>query len=170
MKAISSLIMFCLLIMLGGCGNDTTLEEAIKENKEWEDVFYITQRNDEFALVFMEEADGMMRAGLVVNHRNGWEASDTTGGLGIYDLSRGFSGMSGPLYLNDKEFLVLTWGLIADEEIDKIEVVGNKDKGVNIIGSKNDMRIYYIVDTKMKDVSAEYKLAALSKDGKILYE
>ncbi|MCZ2258288.1 hypothetical protein [Sporosarcina sp. G11-34] len=172
MKAISSLIMFCVMILflLGGCSNDTTLEVAIEKNTEWKDVFYITQTNDELALAFMEEMKGMIEAGLVVNRKNGWETSDKTGGLGIDDHSIGFSGMSGPLYINEDEFLVLTWGLIVDEEIEKIEVVDNKEKGVNIIESKYGTRIYYIVDTNLKDVSAEYKLVALSKDGKILYE
>lgn len=46
----------------------------------------------------------------------------------------------------------------------------NKEKGVNIIDSKYGTRIYDIVDKNMKDTSAEYKLVALSKDDKILYE
>lgn len=172
MKAISSLLMFCIIILfiLGGCSNDTTLEEAIEKNKEWKDVFYITQTNDEFALVFMEETEGEIEVGLVVNRKKGWETSDKTGRLGIHDRSIGFGGMSGPLYINDDEFLVLSWGLIVDEEIEKIEVLDNKEKGVNIIDSKYGTRIYYIVDKNMKDISAEYKLVALSKDDKILYE
>ena len=56
----------------------------------------------------MEETEGMVEAGLVVNRKNGWETIDTTGGLGINDHSIGFSGMSGPLYINDDEFLVFT--------------------------------------------------------------
>lgn len=171
-REISSLIMFCILFLflLGGCVNETTLDEAIEMNKEWEDVFYISQTNDEFALAFMEETEGMVQAGLVVNRKNGWETSDQTGDLGIYDPSIGFGGMSGPLYMNDEDFLVLTWGLLADDEIEKMVVLDNKDKKVNIINSNYGTRIYYIVDTNMKDVSVEYKLAALSKDGKILYE
>ncbi|MHA6261365.1 hypothetical protein ACXYMX_15995 [Sporosarcina sp. CAU 1771] len=119
------MLFIIFLFILSGCSKDTTVEEAIEKNEEWKDVFYITQTNDDIALAFLEETEGMIEAGLVVNRKNGWETSDKTGDLGVNDHSIGFGGMSGPLYSNDDEFLVLTWGLIVDEEIEKIEVLDN---------------------------------------------
>ncbi|PSL36323.1 hypothetical protein B0H99_107144 [Planomicrobium soli] len=172
MKTKSKVIVFFMMVLfvVSGCSNSKTAEEAIRKNTEWQDVFSIVQTDNDFALAFMEETEGLIEVGLVVNGKNGWETSDTTGGLGIHDPSGGFAGMSGPLYINDDDFLVLSWGLIVDEEIEKIEVVNDKEKEVHIIESNYGTKVYYIVDANMEDISAEYQLVALSNDGMVLYE
>jgi hypothetical protein len=173
-RALSSFSVFCIIFLcvLSGCSDNTTLEEAIDKDEEWNEVFYTTKINDEFALAFMEVTEGKVEVGLVVRSENGWKTTDTTGVLGVHDHSIGFGGMSGPLY-KDKaknEFIVLSWGLIVDEDIETIEVMDNKGKEVNIIESDYGTKIYYIVDEKIKDISIAYKLFALSKDGEILYD